>query len=75
MRLTRRSSSVRRSFSVLTATALVRAAASMAIASCKGARMRISVAPKRAVSPAVTIDCVAVTTSQQVAMMPKSEPQ
>ena len=45
------------------------AAASTASVSCRGASVRISVAPKRAVSPTVVIDCVPVSTSQQVAMM------
>ena len=66
-RLTRRSSSVRRSFSVLTATAPVSAAASIASVNWSGARIRIRVAPKRAVSPAVATAWVPVTTSQQVA--------
>ena len=60
---------MRRSFSELTATAPVSAAASMARESCRGARIRRSVAPNRAVSPGVVIDCVPVTTSQQVATM------
>ena len=54
---------------------LVMAAASMASASCSGARMRSSVAPKRAVSPAVVTACVPVTTSQQVATIPSRAPQ
>ena len=74
-RLMSRSSSVRRSFSEVTATVLVIAAASMARESCSGARIRSSVAPNRAVSPAVVTACVPVTTSQQVATMPSSAPQ
>ena len=74
-RLMSRSSSVRRSFSEVTATVLVMAAASMASESCSGARIRSSVAPNRAVSPAVVTVCVPVTTSQQVATMPSSAPQ
>ena len=66
---------MRRSFSEVTATVLVIAAASMASESCSGARIRSSVAPNRAVSPAVVTACVPVTTSQQVATMPSSAPQ
>ena len=73
--LTSSSSSVRRSFSELTAIAPVRAAASIASVSCSGARIRMSVAPNRAVSPAVVTDCVPVTTNQQVAMMARRVPQ
>ena len=68
-RLTRSSSRVRRSFSVLTATAPVIAATSIASVSWSGARIRVNVAPNRAVSPAVATDWVPVTTSQQVAIL------
>ena len=62
---------MRRSFSVLTATAPVSAAASIASVNWSGARIRIRVAPKRAVSPAVATAWVPVTTSQQVATIAK----
>ena len=72
IRLTSSSSNVRRSFSLVTATAPVRAAASIARQSWSGPRILSSVAPNRAVSPAVATVLVPVTTSQQVAMMAKS---
>ena len=74
-RLMSNSSSVRRSFSDVTATVLVIAAASIASASCRGASTLRSVAPNRAVSPAVVTAWVPVTTSQHVATMPRSMPQ
>ena len=71
-RLTSRSSSVRRSFSTPTASTATSEAASIAITSWSGARIRSSVAPKRATSPTVTTACEPVTTSQQVATTPKT---
>ena len=66
---------MRRSFSTPTASTAVRAAASIANESWSGARIRIRVAPNRAVSPTVVTDCDPVTTSQQVATMPSRAPQ
>jgi hypothetical protein len=66
---------VRRSFSTPTASTAVRAAASIASTSCRGARIRRSVAPNRAASPTVATVCDPVTTSQQVATIPRRMPQ